>query len=91
MLCWARQVVAKFVGTVYLVATIISSGMRGDNLYPDDGIALLGNTVATGGMLFVLIGMLGELWLAQRPLFHLRSCLWSALQSPCVDRLLPGT
>ena len=42
-----RQVFAEFLGTLLLVATIIGSGMMGDNLSDDDGVALLGNTLAT--------------------------------------------
>merc|ERR1719399_729019 len=42
-----------------LVATIIGSGIMGDNLSVDDGVALLGNTLATWGILYVLITVLG--------------------------------
>ena len=44
-----RQVFAEFLGTAFLVCTIIGSGMMGDNLSPDDGVALLGNTLAQRG------------------------------------------
>lgn len=54
-----RQVFAEFLGTMFLVATIIGSGMMGDNLSADDGVALLGNTLATWGILYVLITTLG--------------------------------
>ena len=54
-----RQVFAEFLGTAFLVCTIIGSGMMGDNLSPDDGVALLGNTLATWGILYVLISTLG--------------------------------
>lgn len=54
-----KQVAAEFFGTMYLVATIIGSGMMGDNLSADDGVALLGNTLATWGILYVLITALG--------------------------------
>lgn len=54
-----RQVFAEFLGTLLLVATIIGSGMMGDNLSDDDGVALLGNTLATWGILYVLITTLG--------------------------------
>jgi len=59
MASFGRQCAAEFLGTLYLVATIIGSGMMGDNLSPDDGVALLGNTLATWGILFVLITILG--------------------------------
>jgi len=50
-----RQVAAESFGSLFLVATIIGSGMMGDNLSPDDGVALLGNALATWGILYVLI------------------------------------
>jgi len=56
-----RQVACEFFGTMFLVATIIGSGMMGDNLSPDDGVALLGNTLATWGILYVLITALGPI------------------------------
>jgi len=55
----ARQGVAELVGTAMLVATIIGSGVQGDQLSVDDGVALLGNTLATWGILFVLITIFG--------------------------------
>jgi glycerol uptake facilitator-like aquaporin len=55
----ARKVVAEFTGTMLLVATIIGSGIMGDLLSVDDGVALLGNTLATWGILFVLITTFG--------------------------------
>uniref|UniRef100_A0A7S4I2I0 Aquaporin n=1 Tax=Prymnesium polylepis TaxID=72548 RepID=A0A7S4I2I0_9EUKA len=55
----ARQGVAEFAGTATLVATIIGSGIMGDTLSTDDGVALLGNTLATWGILFVLITIFG--------------------------------
>mmetsp|Transcript_19763 Transcript_19763/g.58806 ORF Transcript_19763/g.58806 Transcript_19763/m.58806 type:complete len:212 (-) Transcript_19763:75-710(-) len=35
--------------------------MMGDNLSPDDGVALLGNTLATWGILYILISALGPI------------------------------
>ena len=55
----ARQVFAEALGTMFLVATIVGSGYHGDILSPDDGVALLGNTLATWGILYVLITVLG--------------------------------
>merc|ERR1712023_421987 len=54
-----RQCVAEFVGTSMLVCVIVGSGIMGDNLSTDDGVALLGNTLATWGILFVLITVFG--------------------------------
>ena len=55
----ARQVFAECLGTMFLVAVIVGSGYHGDILSPDDGVALLGNTLATWGILYVLISVLG--------------------------------
>jgi len=54
-----RQLFAEWLGTMFLVATIVGSGYHGDILSPDDGVALLGNTLATWGILYVLIATLG--------------------------------
>lgn len=56
-----RQLAAEALGTAALVATVIGSGIMADALSPDDGVALLGNTLATGAMLVVLITTLGPL------------------------------
>ena len=53
---------AEFLGSFLLVSTVIGSGIMGDNLSPDNAaIALLGNTVATGAILFVIIKMFGKI------------------------------
>lgn len=56
-----RQLCAEFVGTAVLVATVVGSGIMADALSPDDAVALLGNTVATGAILYVLITTLGPI------------------------------
>ncbi len=51
---------AEFIGTLFLLATVIGSGIMGDTLSPDNtAVALLGNTIPTGAILFVLITALG--------------------------------
>ena len=50
---------AEALGTALLVATVIGSGILADRLSTDDGVALLGNTLATAAMLAVLITALG--------------------------------
>jgi glycerol uptake facilitator-like aquaporin len=53
---------AEGVGSFFLFATVIGSGIMAENLSRgNDGIALLGNSVATAAMLFVLITMLGPI------------------------------
>jgi glycerol uptake facilitator-like aquaporin len=54
----ARRLAAEGVGSFLLFATVIGSGIMAENLAGgNDAVALLGNTVATGAMLFVLIAM----------------------------------
>ena len=58
----ARRLVAEFIGTAFLLATVIGSGIMGDTL--SDGnvaLALLGNTIATGAILAVLILVFGPI------------------------------
>ena len=56
----ARRVVAEGVGTALLLAIVVGSGIMGERLAGgNDAIALLGNTLATGAGLMVLIHMFG--------------------------------
>ena len=43
-----RALTAEFVGTAFLLATVIGSGIMADALSPDDAVALLGNTLLFG-------------------------------------------
>ena len=53
--------ISEFIGSFLLVATVVGSGIMGTNLSPDnDAVALLGNTIATGAILFVIIKMFGS-------------------------------
>jgi glycerol uptake facilitator-like aquaporin len=54
-----RRLVAEGLGTAVLVATVVGSGIMATSLTEDVGLALLGNTLATGAMLVVLITVLG--------------------------------
>lgn len=54
-----RRFAAEALGTLLLVGTVIGSGILADNVSADDGVSLLGNTIATAGMLAVLILALG--------------------------------
>jgi len=57
-----RRLAAEAVGSFFLFATVIGSGIMGESLAGgNDALALLGNTMATGAMLFVLITMLGPI------------------------------
>ena len=53
---------AEFLGSFFLVGTVIGSGIMGERLSPDNmAVALLGNTIPTGAILFVLIKMFGPI------------------------------
>lgn len=54
-----QKLVAEFLGTCFLVATVVGSGIMADRLSDDVGVSLLGNTLPTGAILVVLITMLG--------------------------------
>jgi glycerol uptake facilitator-like aquaporin len=58
----ARRIAAEGIGSFLLFATVIGSGIMAADLAQGNGaIALLGNTLATGAILFVLITMLGPI------------------------------
>jgi glycerol uptake facilitator-like aquaporin len=57
-----RRAAAEALGSFFLFATVIGSGIMADRLSGGNvAIALLGNTLATGTILFVLITTLGPL------------------------------
>lgn len=54
--------ISEFIGSFFLVAAVVGSGIMGDNLSPNNtAVALLGNTIATGAILFVIIKMFGKI------------------------------
>ncbi len=56
----SRALLAEWLGTAMLLATVIGSGIMAETLAGGNvAIALLGNTIATGAILVVLITMLG--------------------------------
>jgi glycerol uptake facilitator-like aquaporin len=55
-----RRLFAEALGSFFLFATVVGSGIMAEQLAGGNvAVALLGNTLATGAMLFVLITMLG--------------------------------
>ena len=56
-----RRLVAEGLGTAFLVAAVVGSGIMAERLTTDTGLALLANTLATGAMLVVLITVFGPL------------------------------
>jgi glycerol uptake facilitator-like aquaporin len=58
----ARRLAAEGLGAFFLFACVIGSGIMAERLSAgNDAVALLGNTLATGAILFVLITMLGPI------------------------------
>ena len=58
----ARRVVAEFLGTAFLVAAVIGSGVMADRLANGNvALALLANTIATGAALVALILAFGQI------------------------------
>jgi arsenate reductase len=56
----ARQALAEFVGTAFLVAAVVGSGIAAQRLSPHDvGLELLENTVATAAALVAIIFAVG--------------------------------
>ena len=57
-----RKLASEFIGTLFLVATVIGSGIMAESLAEGNAaVALLGNTLATAGILYVLITCLGPI------------------------------
>lgn len=57
-----RRLAAEGVGSFFLFAAVIGSGIMAETLSRgNDAVALLGNSMATGAILFVLITMLGPI------------------------------
>ncbi|MEM6382231.1 MAG: MIP/aquaporin family protein [Pseudomonadota bacterium] len=58
----SQRLAAEFIGTAFLLATVIGSGIMAEQLAGGNvAIALLGNTIPTGAILVVLITMLGPI------------------------------
>jgi len=58
----SHRLLAEFIGTMFLLAAVVGSGIMGVALAAgNDGIALLANAAATAGMLYVLIVLFGPI------------------------------
>jgi glycerol uptake facilitator-like aquaporin len=57
-----RRLSAEFIGTAYLVAAVVGSGIMGERLSNGNvALALLSNTIATGAALMALIFTFGPI------------------------------
>ena len=57
-----QAVISEFIGTLFLVCTVVGSGIMADRLSGgNDAVALLGNTIPTGAILIVLITLFGPI------------------------------
>ena len=83
-----RKLVAEFLGTAFLLTTVVGSGISGDAL--SDGniaIALLANSISTGAILVVLIMIFAPLSGAHfNPAVSLS--FWLQRQIPTRDAIL---
>lgn len=60
--CLAHRLAAEWIGTAFLVAAVVGSGIMGDRLSGGNvALALLTNTIATGAALVALILALGPI------------------------------
>ena len=58
----AKKLIAEALGTFLLLATVVGSGITGETLAAGNtAVALLGNTLATGALLVVLITIFGPI------------------------------
>lgn len=57
----SRRLAAEALGTAFLVATVVGSGIMAARLTGDAALALLGNTLPTGAILVVLVTVLGPI------------------------------
>jgi len=63
---FAHKLLGEGIGSAILFATVVGSGIMAENLAGGNvAVALLGNTLATGAILYVLITMLGSVSGAQ--------------------------
>jgi glycerol uptake facilitator-like aquaporin len=85
----SRRGVSECLGTGFLVAAVVGSGIMGERLAGGNvAIALLANTIATGAALVALILTFGPISGA-----HLNPAvtLWMLLKADCLGAMPPAT
>jgi glycerol uptake facilitator-like aquaporin len=76
----ARKVLAELVGSLFLAATVIGSGIAAQRLSPGDtGLELLENALVTGAVLVALILALGPVSAAFNPVVTLAERTFGAI------------
>jgi len=92
-----KRATAEFVGTAFLVATVVGSGIMAERLSGGNiALALLANTIATGAVLIALIFTFGSISGAHfNPVVSLADALerglpWREVPSYIVAQLLGG-
>ncbi|SDJ52495.1 Glycerol uptake facilitator (Major Intrinsic Protein Family) [Frankineae bacterium MT45] len=89
MTALARRALAEFVGTAFLVATVIGSGIAAARLSPHDvGLQLLENSLATGAVLVALILALQPVSAAFNPVVTLVERALGALSTGAASVLI---
>jgi glycerol uptake facilitator-like aquaporin len=93
----SRRVVAEFFGTLFLVATVVGSGVMAERLAGGNvALALLANTIATGAVLVALIVAFGPISGAHlNPVVTLMDAFesglaWSAVPFYVVPQIVGG-
>ncbi len=77
------ELVAEFVGTAFLLAGVVGSGIMAERLTDDVGLQLLQNAIATAGVLIALILALGPASGAHfNPAVTLAQRLFGAVDTP---------
>jgi glycerol uptake facilitator-like aquaporin len=78
----ARRCAAELLGTAFLVATVIGSGIAASRLSPGDaGLQLLENSIATGAVLVALILALQPVSAAFNPVVTLVERAWGLVDT----------
>lgn len=84
----ARKFASEFIGSAGLLIAVVGSGILAERLAGGNaGVALLGNSIATGGALAMLILTFTPLSGAH---FNPAVSIWAAVRGHLPRRLLPG-
>lgn len=86
-----QRLIAEFLGTAILLATVVGSGIMGERLAGGNvAIALLTNTIATGAMLTCLILTFGKISSHFNPAVTAVSALHGQIMARCLSDTFAG-